>query len=374
VSDLLVTTHTPLLGSGRALRTYGVARALAAAGDGLDLLYARFDGDRPDQAFAAIGGVRMHAVEPTRGPARALAFLRARARGVPTSIARGVVPELAAAAARLAPATGGRVVADGPVAAAALMLLGGGTPFVYNAHNLESAGFRHEVDATGLGSPAALRRFERRLLGRAQESWMVSELDLAGAAELCPQARLRYAPNVVDVDAIEPVEPDPGARRALFVANFAYEPNRDGLAFLLAEVMPRVWEELPDATVALAGGGLTESPGDPRVRVLGFVADLRSAYSGASCALVPLRVGGGTPLKLIEGLAYALPVVATPRAAAAVGAEDGSHCLVAGDGAGFAAAIVQLMTAGGREIGRGGRTLASERYSIQTLTRLLASG
>ena len=51
------------------------------------------------------------------------------------------------------------------------------------------------------------------------------------------------------------------------------------------------------------------------METLGFVEDLRDAYAGARCAVVPLLQGGGTPLKLIEALAYGLPVIATPRAA-----------------------------------------------------------
>jgi glycosyltransferase involved in cell wall biosynthesis len=373
VSDLLVTTHTPVLRSGRAVRTYGIARALAASGGGLDLLYVRFEGDRPDAAFAAIEGISMHAVAASRGPRRLLAYARARAAGVPALIARGISPELSAAAARLAadPARG-RVVADGPVAAAALAALARRRAVIYNAHNFES-GFRHELDATRLGSPRALRRFERAVLAGASESWMVSEADIAAAAELCPSARLRYVPNVVDVAAIEPVDADPAARRAVFVANFAYGPNRDGLAFMLDEVLPRVWAQLPDAQLALAGGGLGHMPDDPRVHVLGFVEDLRDAYAGASCAVVPLRVGGGTPLKLIEALAYGLPVVATARATAGLAVVDGEHCLIAEDADAFAAAIVRVMREGAQELGRRGRALAGERYSIETLAQLLAA-
>ncbi len=80
--DLLVTTHTPVLGSGRALRTYGVARALAAHG-GLDLLYARFEGDAPDAAFRGIPGIELHEVIPSRGARRLAAYGAARLRGVP---------------------------------------------------------------------------------------------------------------------------------------------------------------------------------------------------------------------------------------------------------------------------------------------------
>lgn len=369
-----MATHTPALGSGRAMRTYGVARALALRG-GLTLLYSRFGADEPDAAFRAIPGIELHEVVSSRGARRLLAYCAARASGVPSAFARGVSPELARAARRLAADPQcGRIIADGPTAAAALAPLARVRPVFYNAHNLESS-FRHDLDARGIGSPRALRAFERRLLAGAAESWMVSETDLLAARELCPSARLRYVPNVVDVAAIAPVAHPAGERRAVFVANFAYEPNRNGLRFLLDDVLPLVWRELPDVRLALVGGGLDRPASkDARVETLGFVADLaRGAYAHASCALAPLLQGGGTPLKLIEALAYELPVIATPRAVAGLEVRDGEHCLVADGPAEFAAALVAVLrNYGSPELGRRGRELVAERYSIEALGRILA--
>lgn len=371
--DLLVTTHTPVLRSGQALRTYGVARALAAH-RGVDLLYVRFGADEPDAAFRSIPGVELSEVVPSRGLRRLLAYAGARASGVPEGFARGVSRELAARAGALArDAERGRVIADGPIAAAALARLARRRPVIYNAHNFES-GFRHEL---GTGDSARgrerMRAFERGLLERAAECWMASEADADAARELCPSARLRCVPNVVDVAAIAPVTPPPGGRRAIFVASFTYAPNRDGLRFLLDQVFPLIWAELPDAELLLVGGGLSEPPSsDPRVRSLGFVADLSGAYAQAACALVPLLQGGGSPLKFIEALAYGLPVIATRQAAGRLAVRDGEHCLIADDAAQFAAALVRVLRDGAPELGARGRELVSERYSIEALARLLA--
>ncbi len=360
------------------MRTYGVARALAEHG-GLDLLYVRFGAQEPDAAFRAIPGIALHAVEPSRGSRRAQSYARARLRGVPASIARGVSPELLARARRLSEDAGrGRVIADGPIAAAALTPLARQRPVIYNAHNLES-GFRHELDdgrrlMRALGA-RELRCFERALLRDAAESWMVSEADMAGARELCPGARLRYVPNVVDVAAIAPVSPLTSQARAIFVASFHYEPNRRGLRFLLEEVFPLVWAQLPQARLALAGAGLGQAPsGDERVEALGFVEDLGAAYASARCAVVPLLQGGGTPLKLIEALAHGLPVIATPRAAAGLQLHDGEDCLLADSAQAFAEALIAVLREGAPEIARRGRLLAQERYSIEALSALLAPG
>jgi glycosyltransferase involved in cell wall biosynthesis len=371
--DVLVSVHTPVLRSGRAVRTYGIARALAAAGGGVTFVYVRFGGDGPDAAHRAIFGIAFEAVEPSRGLRRLGAYAGARLRGVPGDFARGVSPELAAAVRRLAPDPATRVIADGPVEAAALAGLARRRPVVYNAHNLESA-YRHELEASGgLGSPERLRRFERGVLARAAEAWMVSEADAAAARELCPGARLRIVPNVVDVAAIAQAAPDVSARRALFVGNFSYEPNRNGLRFLLDEVLPRVWERLPDARLRLVGAGLDAPPSeDPRVEALGFVEDLADAYASVSAAVVPLLQGGGTPLKFVEALAYGLPVVATPRAAAGLAVRDGEHCLLAEGAEAYAEALTRVLRDGAPGLGERGRALAAERYSIEALTQLVA--
>jgi glycosyltransferase involved in cell wall biosynthesis len=202
---------------------------------------------------------------------------------------------------------------------------------------------------------------------------MVSHADIAAAHELCPDARLRYVPNVVDTDAIEPLSPLASGHRAIFVANFSYQPNAEGLRFLLEEVFPLVWSEMPEARLALVGAGLDgEVSDDPRVEALGFVDDLREAYASAACAVVPLLVGGGTPLKLLEALAFGLPVVATPRAVAGLDVRDGEHCLLADGAEAFAAALLRTLRDGAGRLGEHGRELVVERYSIHELGRLLS--
>jgi glycosyltransferase involved in cell wall biosynthesis len=371
--DLLVSTHTPVLRSGRAMRTYGLARALADGGGGLGLLYVRFGAPAPDESFRSIPGIELHEVVASRGASRLVAYLAARRRGVPHALARGVTPELAASTATLAARYGGRVIADGPTEAAALAGLAERLPVVYNAHNIESA-FRGEFDTGGLGL-RTLRAFERGVLRRSVESWVVSEADARAAQALCPGARVRVLPNVVDVARIAPVAAVPAARRAVFVGNFTYQPNVRALRFLLDEVMPRVWKGLPDARLRVVGTGGPPPPASyPRVEAVGFVEDIASAYAEVSCVVVPLLQGGGSPVKFVEAMAYGLPILATPRACAGLDVIDGEHCLVAEGGEAFATALSGLLRDGAPGLGERARLLAAERYSIEALTSLLAPG
>jgi glycosyltransferase involved in cell wall biosynthesis len=142
---------------------------------------------------------------------------------------------------------------------------------------------------------------------------------------------------------------------------------------MLDEVMPELWRTVPHACLQVVGRGLERvRPPDPRVRFAGFVPDLAAAYARAACAVVPLRHGGGSPLKFVEALAYGLPVVATSYAAAGLAAEPGEHYLAADDAIAFAAAVAAAFDgtfAGGAARGR---ELAEERYSIAALAELFA--
>jgi glycosyltransferase involved in cell wall biosynthesis len=366
MTRVFLTEHTPRIDSGHGLRTYAIARALAWD-EPLEISYVVFGGDQPAHEYLVGDRFRLRAITPSRGPRRVLAYCRARAAGVPRGFARGVSPALMRAG-KAAAARGSTVVADGPVVGAAL-LQAGVRPFVYCAHNVESS-FRAAIGDRDL--PAApLRKFERRLLDAAEESWMASRRDIQLARELCPEASLRYVPNAIDVEAVEPVALEPATERCLFVASFDYRPNRDAMRFLVDDVMPRVWETLPAARLRLVGRGLSEAPSpDPRVEHLGYVEQLADAYRGCACALVPLLEGGGSPLKFVEALAYGLPVVATPRAAAGLEVEDGRD-YVRAEGAGeFADAVVAVLS-GRAGVGSAGRRAVEREHSVEAVRRAL---
>ena len=351
MTTLLVTSYAPALGSGRGVRTFGIVRALAMLGP-VTVLHGRFGGGDPSPEFLAIEGASYRALPAVTRPRRALAMARGLVAGVPAPVARGVLPNVAGEAARLA-AADWRIVAEDPMAAVALAPLARRRPVVYSAANLESA-FR-----TDWGPPRRVRAFERHLLERSAETWMPSPADLDGARALAPGARVRLMPNVVDVAAIAQAGPGPGSRRVLMLGDFTYAPNREALAFLLESVMPEVWALEASIELAVAGRGLEAVPwaADARAQRLGFVEDLAPVYAGAGCAIVPLLRGGGSPLKFVEALAYGVPVVATPRAAAGLEAR----------------AVLDALGARGRRIAPAGRALAEREYSIESLARRLAA-
>jgi glycosyltransferase involved in cell wall biosynthesis len=371
---IVATAYTPSLDSGRARRAYGLIRALAEHGP-VDLVYNAFGAPEPDPAFAAIDGVALHRIERPSRPSHARSYLRARLAGVPAPFARGVWPGFAGRAKALAEGEdGSRLVAQGPIAAAALLGAAKRRPAVYCADNLEST-FRHRLERETL-SQEALERFEQLLLQTFSENWMVSDLDVEGAAEMAPASKQRLVPNVVDVSAIEPLERHSGECSLLFVADLTYDPNVQALRFLCDQVMPALWRSREDARLLVAGRGSTDFdlPADPRIEAQGFVPELRDLYAGAGCVVVPLLEGGGSPLKFVEALAYGAAIVATPRAAAGLHVTPGREYVEAEpEGAAFAAAVEAALVPGrADELGAAARRLAESEYSIEALVKDVA--
>jgi len=371
--DLYILSYAPLLGSGRAMRSFSCVKALAMLGP-VDLAYVPHDGDEPSPEYQAIDNLEFHKIIPSRGLRRAVTYAGKRLRAIPAVSCKGTSPELIEVGEALASAPGrGRVVVDSAAAATALMPMARRRPIIYNAHNIESArpGFRPI-------SRWELRRYERRLLKAAAESWMVSYADVESARELVPNARLRYVPNVVDVAAIEPLDGASrdgrgGGERLLMVADFRYTPNRSGLDFLVQSVLPLVWDSLPEARLTLVGRGLEDwRPPDPRIEIAGFVEQLAPVYAASDCVVVPLIEGAGTPLKFVEALAYGIPIVATSFAANGLEVVPGRHYGEGSDAASFSDAILEVLRDGAPDRAADARRLAESEYSIEALAERIA--
>jgi glycosyltransferase involved in cell wall biosynthesis len=373
--DLYVSTYAPALGSGRALRTYTCIRALAMLGP-VDLAYVAYEGDHPSSEYLAIDGLTLHEIRPSRGARRAGVYLSKRLRGIPSVCCRGASPEVIDLATQLASAPDrGRVIVGDLNAATALMPLARHRPVIYNAHNIESEHVRNGNDPR-VWHRASMRRYERRLLELAAESWMVSRADLTSAQALAPGANLRYAPNVVDVAAITPARrdghDDPG-HELLMVGDFGYGPNQSGRDWLMREILPLVLRELPDARLTLVGRGLENwSAPMPQVHVAGFVPSLDPLYAAADCVVVPLTEGAGTPLKFIEAMAYEMPIVATPLATRGLEALAGVHYREGADATSFAAEIIDVLRHGAAPMASAARELAEREYSVEALAGHLA--
>lgn len=197
-----------------------------------------------------------------------------------------------------------------------------------------------------------------------------SELDRSRALQDVPSLVSTVVPNAVDVEYFRPRPEDPPAdgRTVLFFGMVDYFPNRDGLGWFLREVWPLVESRHPGARLKIVGPRPTAevlAARGPRVEVTGLVDDLRPHLARAAMTIVPLRIGGGTRLKVVEALAMGKPIVSTSLGAEGIDVTHERNILLADDPAAFANAIGRILDAPdlGRRLGREARALAVDRYS-----------
>lgn len=186
-----------------------------------------------------------------------------------------------------------------------------------------------------------MKVLEASLARDADLIWCSSLGDQRTIFELVPDT-----PSVV-IPTIHPIRhhatPFDERTGIFFVGHMLHRPNVDSVRFLVDEIMPRVWNELPAAVVSIAGSGMTaevEALSSERVRVLGHVPDLGPLFGGSRLMVAPLRFGAGINGKIGESMANGLPVVTTSLGAANFGIRHEQDALVADTAEGLAAAII----------------------------------
>ena len=250
-----------------------------------------------------------------------------------------------------------------------------GQSFVLSEHNLESG----LSAATYQRLPALLRpfahidqrryrRWERNALANATEVIALTEGDAASFREISGRSA-HLVVNGADTNATANLAPNHSAQRVLFVGNFEYAPNLEAVAFALDEILPRVWQALPQARFAVCGYKLpaewAQRWPDPRIEWRGFVADLRTVQRESSVFLAALRQGGGSKLKVLEALAAGLPLVSTAQGVSGLGVHDGEHYLAGESAEKLAAATIDLLQSRdlAARIGAAGRRYVREHHS-----------
>ncbi len=226
---------------------------------------------------------------------------------------------------------------------------------------------------------AKLYRFERRLVGRLAAAAVCSEADRRFFGRR--RGRVHVVPNGTAVrPALPAADEHPG--QVLFVGVMSYHPNQEGVLWFLRECLPELRRAGAGPAVDVVGANpppaVTALDDGDRVRVRGFAPDLADYYRRAAVVIAPVRLGGGTKLKVLEALAYGKAVVATPEAAYGLDLRPGVDLEVARGPAAFAAAVARLLAdpaARGR-LGAAGRERVLALYSWdrvgEAAARLLA--
>jgi len=222
-----------------------------------------------------------------------------------------------------------------------------------------------------------LARYERRVMRRCDAVAVVSEEDRRALHALDAGLRITVVPNGVDTAwfsktalagecAPAPVLSDCAL---VFTGTLDFRPNVDAVLWFAREVLPRIRARCPAAHLLVVGKRpapiLHMLAAAGATTIVGQVPDARPYIAGAAVYVVPMRIGGGVRLKLLEALALEAAVVSTSMGAEGVaGLRDGEHCLLADDAEHYAGAVLRLLAdrALGRRLGAAGRVLVREHY------------
>ncbi len=255
-------------------------------------------------------------------------------------------------------------------------LFAGDLPTAMNHHNVESLLFRRRAPyernrLAGLYlslQAAKLERYERRWYGRFTTNLFVSETDRLGALDGAPRFDSHVVPNGVDTDYYRPGA-ESGAKNIVWVGGLGWFPNRDAVHYLLGDIWPRIRERLPDTRLDLIGsappGLLPPGASAPGVTVHGFVDDLRPLVTAASVFVVPIRVGGGTRLKILDAMAMGKAIVTTSIGCEGIDPADGEEMVLADSTERFVEQVCALLEDVDRRraLGAAARSSAERRFS-----------
>ena len=208
-------------------------------------------------------------------------------------------------------------------------------------------------------------------LPRFDLALLANELELAGLRQRYPGAALALIPTAIRPPA---AAPSPGAVPRidfLMVGTLGYYPNADGALYFCREVLPLIGP----AQVTIVGSRppaiLRSLAGEAGISLAADVPDVAPYYAAARAAIVPIRAGGGSRIKILEAFAYGVPVISTAIGAEGLAVEDGRHLLIADSARDFAAAAQRLL--GDRDLARRlageARALLRERYEFEQIAR-----
>jgi glycosyltransferase involved in cell wall biosynthesis len=255
----------------------------------------------------------------------------------------------------------------------------GALPVVCVHHDVESELLRRRAAVEHgrlrrayLGYQSALMKdVERHWCERVALNVVMSEADRGRLRAIAPGARATVVPNGVDLDEFQPAETP--ASGVAYVGGTNPFPNLDALNFFCDEILPHLGPA--SARARWIGRATDEQQRSYRerhgVELTGYVSDARPLMRDAACHIVPLRVGGGTRLKILNSWAMAKPVVSTSVGCEGLDAVDGENILIRDDPKAFASAVAAVLEDETlqRRLGTNGRTTAERTYSWNAIGR-----
>jgi sugar transferase (PEP-CTERM/EpsH1 system associated) len=252
------------------------------------------------------------------------------------------------------------------------------SPTVLFTHNVEAEIWRRHYETASRAPKRHLMkqqwrrmlRYERRAVQRFDLVLAVSDTDRDTLERLYAPLKgpVKVVPTGVDTSYFAPVMEESRPTHMVFTGSMDWLPNEDGMLFFVREVLPLIRQREPGATLSIVGRAPTAAvsrlANEPGVEVTGRVDDVRPHIGRGAVYIVPLRIGGGTRLKIFEAMAMGRAVVSTTIGAEGLPVRDGTHLRIADDPRAFADAVVRLFEddAERRALGQRARQLVVEQY------------
>lgn len=220
------------------------------------------------------------------------------------------------------------------------------------------------------------RRLERSAPARYGKAVLASDSDRSVFSRRLAE-RIFTVRNGVARELLSAGPIDSRPQSIVFVGNMNYQPNVDAAFWFAREIFPHILETLPGATLSLVGkddtGHLRALHDGRAITVTGRVPDVAPFVSGATVSIAPLRVGGGTRIKILESLALGTPVVATTIGAEGLDLVHDQHLKIADTPRAFANSVIALLKdpARRRAMAAAGRVVVAERYTWDVIGQRL---
>jgi sugar transferase (PEP-CTERM/EpsH1 system associated) len=228
-----------------------------------------------------------------------------------------------------------------------------------------------------------LRCYESRACLAADRVVAVSDTDAEALQRLVPGLVPIVVPNGVDTDLYAqpvptlPADKQPGSRDLVFTAKMDFRPNIDAVLWFAEKVLPAIRQDMPDVRFWVVGKDphprLAPLAEDPGVVITGWVDDVRPYIAGAAVYVIPLRIGGGTRLKVLEAMAMSKAIVSTTLGCEGFELESGRELVMADTPSEFAATVLNLLRNPdrGQQLGATARRFAEDNYDWRSIVPLL---
>lgn len=190
-------------------------------------------------------------------------------------------------------------------------------------------------------------KYEIDVLRRFGVYITTSDAEKRSIQQYVPEAVVYTAENGVDTKYFKPSGTPPQEHSLIYTAWFGYYPNVEAVTHFARNIFPLVRKELPEVRFYIVGkeppDSLQKLGYKDGITVTGYVEDVREYFAKASAAVIPLKTGGGTRLKILEAMASGVPVVSTQIGAEGLRAESGMHLLIADSDKDFAHKVIMIL-------------------------------